>query len=403
MKPNKYKDILIFIIGLFAYFKIRIWGTFSLGEVIILILTPFIPIFLYKSNRDVRSFIRFALLWLIGVFFSNLWNDIPHTDNIKGIFNVILLISIIPFVYWILYDKPLRWLYFFVGYSFSHLYNFYYQQTFESLFDYETWRVYAYYPLFISISSVLYYIGKHKLSYIVVLSFAVWSLFNNSRNIFLSQSLAVLLLIYISQYKGESFLFRKYLKRNQMIILSAIIFSLFAISKTYETLASNKVLGERAYDKYTMQKYSERGLASGRNDFFESLYLISKNPIIGYGSYAKDNNRIAFNHRKQYSKSSRYDSTDMLPGHSYILGAWVYSGFLGFLFFAYILHIMWKAFKSGAALYNRRLTGIFIFVTFMFLWDILFSPFQNRINLVFYIIAVIILKTLNEEKKCTYE
>ncbi|MBQ6187232.1 MAG: hypothetical protein IJK49_04745 [Prevotella sp.] len=398
MKLETFKDILIFIIGLFAYVKIRFLGTFALSEIIILVFTPLIPIFLYRTNRDVRRFIHFACLWLLGVIISNIWNEISYTENIKGIFNVALLILIIPFIYWILYDKPQRWLYYFIGYSLSHLYNFYYQQSFDSIFDYETWRVYAYYPLFIFIASLFYYIGRKKISYLIIGAFGVWSLFNNSRNIFLSQSLAIFILIYISRFKGHPNSFKQYFKRNQILLLLFFVAGLFSISQTYENLANNKVLGERAYKKYIMQKNSERGLASGRSDFFESLYLVSKNPAIGYGSYAKDKNRTAYNYRKQYNKHSKYESTDILPGHSYILGAWVYSGILGFIFFAFVLYLMLKSFISGAALYDRRMTGIYIYVTFMFLWDILFSPFQNRINLVFYIITIILLMTLNNER-----
>ena len=181
-------------------------------------------------------------------------------------------------------------------------FNFYIQKSVNlDEIGFEVWRVYAWYYPFIVLSGILYYKGKTILSCIVIEGFAIWSLFNLSRNIFLTVTVSVCLIFVLA-------------------------IALLGISTTYEYLASNKILGERAYTKYYMQKHSKLGMASGRGDFIQSLYLVSQKPIMGYGSYAKDNNQLLEDYYKSngmiYNSSKLHDK--MLPGHSYLMGSWVY-------------------------------------------------------------------------------
>ena len=132
-------------------------------------------------------------------------------------------------------------------------------------------------------------------------------------------------------------------------------------------------------------------MASGRGDFIQSLYLVSQKPIMGYGSYAKDNNQLLEDYYKSngmiYNSSKLHDK--MLPGHSYLMGSWVYSGILGFIFWIYIIFQIVKYSREGL-LYDTQLVGINTLLTFATLWNIFFSPFADRLNFLFYIIMVIL-------------
>ena len=388
------KDTLIFFIGLFSMIKVRFLGTFGISEILVFCSYFFIGLRLGLSeNKRMNHIVLLALLWLIGIFIADRFNDINLIDSLKGSFNVIFIILLIPFVYWILKDKPERVILFWIGNGISSLFAFYFQRVdLYNEFDADVWRVYAFYPAFIALSGWLYYRGRVFLSCIVIEAFALWSLFHMSRNIFLSMTCAVSLIIFIEWIKRSSFdRIKKY--RQRLVYLIAMFgVVLVGIYYTYEYLASNKYLGEAAYNKYVLQKYSDKGLASGRSDAFQSLYLIYKNPIFGYGSYARDKNELV----RQFDSKTNRDRHDLLPGHSYILGAWVYAGIGGAVFWFYVLYLIFL-FIRGGILLNTKLIGINVLLTFQTIWNILFSPFSDRLNILFYIILVIIQMNLSKE------
>jgi hypothetical protein len=65
---------------------------------------------------------------------------------------------------------------------------------------------------------------------------------------------------------------------------------------------------------------------------------------------------------------------DLIPAHSYLLGAWVWAGFLGGVFwFATAALAVWLL----AKLYSFRMevAPLLVFSAMFFLWDIAFSPY----------------------------
>ena len=402
MNKERLKDWLIFIVGSLSFVKFRVIGTFALGEILVLLCSLFIPLTLFTKNRNVRNLFLMSFVWLLGVILSNFWNEIPPEDNLKGIFNVLLLVSLIPFVFWALYDKPQWWIYFYFGFALSTLYNFYFQKTFTSDFSYTVWFVYGHYPLAMFLAGYSYYKGKHLLSYAIIMAFGVWSLFNMSRNIFLVQSLAVIILYYLNKYAvGTDILKLNFNYRIFRIFLSLLV-GLFIVAQTYEKMASSGVLGIDAKKKYILQKESSIGLASGRGDFLVALYLIQKHPVFGYGSYAKDKEKMAYKFKQSHGMNlydEEYDKTDMLPGHSYLLGGWLFAGILGFIFFLYVLIKLWKFFQSRAFVYDFKLLGFEMYLLLAYLCDIFFSPFSDRINFVFFLVFLFIIQEKFEQSQ----
>lgn len=389
------KDWFVFIIGLFSMIKFRLLGTFALSEIIIFITYLFIGFRTEFTNNKRMNYLFFlAILWCVGVFISDRINDINLNDSLKGAFNVIFIILLIPFVYWMLEDRPQRMILFWIGNGLSSIFAFYFQRIdLYNEIDANIWRVYAFYPAAIALSGLLYYKGRVITSCLLIEMFAFWSLFNMSRNVFLSMTCGVCLILFINWIGKYSVDRIEMYKKKSLSLLIVFGLSLIGISFTYEYLVKNKILGEPAYRKYIMQKYAKGGIASGRLDAFQSLYLISENPIIGYGSYAKDKEGLI----RQFDKGTNRDRNDYLPGHSYILGAWVYSGVLGAIFWMYILYLIF-VFIKDKILIDSRLIGINALLTFQMIWNILFSPFANRLNFLFFIILIIVLIDLEKSE-----
>jgi hypothetical protein len=66
--------------------------------------------------------------------------------------------------------------------------------------------------------------------------------------------------------------------------------------------------------------------------------------------------------------------SDLIPSHSYIVGAWVEAGFVGALFWFWELMLTARALiaTQGA---NSALALLIAFVVFNLLWNLAFSPF----------------------------
>ncbi|MCF0200951.1 MAG: hypothetical protein HUK16_06285 [Bacteroidales bacterium] len=338
----------------------------------------------------IGKFAFYAFLWLLGTIISTVINGMPLENSMKGSVNVVFLIACIPFVAWLVYDSPKRLLYFWLGLGISMIYNYYFQKT-EILSDEvaaEVWGIYAYRYLFVAMACVAYYYDRKRLSYILLVGYGFFSLFYSSRNIFLTHSLAVTAIVFYDRMidKGRSDVV--YVKNNMWKLLLVLGLAFVVIVNVYENLAVKGVLGERAQEKYLVQSSASIGLASGRASVLETLYFCAKRPVWGYGSYAldKDNISAEYNQRYHTGQSGR-GVASLVPGHSYLFGAWVYNGILGFFFFLWVTKCLFKGIVS-TVLYDRRY--VFLNVTFItiLLWDVFFSPFQDRILVLMTILTL---------------
>lgn len=393
------KHLYIFLLGLCALLKIKMIGTIAIAELVILATYFVVPSSLtsVKNNKYVFNLIALGLLWGVGVIISDVYNDTDSVDALKGLFNVLLLISIVPGVYWAVKDSPKSILVFWFGAGLSAIINFAFFAEIENVEDEDVWMVYALYVLVIAIAGYLYYKGYLYYSCIISEAFSVWSLFHFSRNIFLCVTIANIIILYIEKLQANSVIDMISTFRNKILLLIVSIFIGGVLVDTiYEYGAQSGYMGERVYDKYMMQKQSNMGLASGRMDFIIAADLIKESPIVGYGSYAKDKTGLLY---KYYSMDEyvdmmfRAERESQLPAHSYVLGAWLNSGVLGLFFFIYVLYYMTRSILRGTIMYERRFIALQILLTMYYFWDILFSPFQNRTNFLMYIIPIIILNT----------
>lgn len=402
MTPERIKDIFVFFVGLMTFFKFRILGTFYGNEIVIYVSYFFINWTIFKENPKVCLLIKMAFVWLAGVIIADLWNDTNTTDALKGAFSVIFMIMLIPFIYWALYDNQKRLLYYIIGAGIATIIRYHTGGALElvedSLEDLLIWRVYFYYLGAIAIAGLLYLRGYKKISYITIVSYGFWALFFASRNVFLAQTLAVSVLLFIDTNKNNDLLERASSFRRSIVQLIVVLcIGLFAVDVIYESLAADGTLGERVYEKYMMQKHAKGGLASGRGDSFVSTVLIIENPIVGYGSYAIDHQGLAIKLAHEYDLEYEGDTFDQLPGHSHILGAWVYHGILGFVFWAFVLFYLLKVLLSGNLLKEPSLLGIRIYLFMYNMWNILFSPYQDRIMVPLLLISFMILDHETEE------
>lgn len=395
---SKRKDYFIFFAGLIGTFSLRILGTFYLIEILAFVSYLFIPWRRYARNPRMVKLLKFAFLWLLGAIFADLWNHTGQTEMLKGWFNIIFFIGLLPFVYWALEDNPKRWIWYVAGNGISSLLSFYTVRG-ENFADraYEIWQLYAWGPFVIGCASVLYYRGKHKLAMLTYLGWAFYSLYGGSRNMFLNISLAVCIMYMVDKFKERSLGEKIVRFKSKLIpVFVGLLIGALCVDTIYENLASTGALGDYAYEKYMQQKYSSGNmLQNGRAETFLGLEIVMQNPIIGYGSFATYKSGMFDSGDITNKLNSYYDGVDVeyLPSHSHVVGYWLYHGILGGLFWMYILFLMWKLFKSGAFMYEPKLIGHCLYFTVAVLWAICFSPFGQRAPMAFYIAYLIVIES----------
>ena len=92
-------------------------------------------------------------------------------------------------------------------------------------------------------------------------------------------------------------------------------------------------------------------------------------------------------------KNDAHVTEDLIPSHSFFFGAWVESGIMGAIFWAWIFmlafHTLWRA--QGC----EPLFPIMVMITVLLLWNILFSPYgaDQRFVTTYYMSAMLLFRT----------
>ena len=385
------KDIFAFLCGLFIVVRIRIVGTFLLPEFMLILYGIWGHFSSFKSNRFAKKVYFFAILWLLGTIVSNYLNQIPLEDFLKGVFFLVIFLLLIPAIFDLMRDKPERLLMFYLGSGISNIFMPYFavSEGQANMWNADVFKFYAYSSLISGICYLLYFKGKQKFAIIVLEIVSIVGLFHASRNLFLTTTIAAIILFYSNRIKGNVASFG----RRIPMLLVALLIGMMVVDNVYENLASNGTLGEDARQKYIMQSASGNILSEGRAEFFMGVQLIAMKPVFGWGSYAKDTwgyrAKYSMEHNRDYYE--RLDGYELLPSHSYVVGAWMQNGILGGVFWIYILILLWKIFKSGCLFYEPRLLGLLMFQFTSLLWSWAFSPFGDRVSFLFLMLTLIII------------
>ena len=182
--------------------------------------------------------------------------------------------------------------------------------------------------------------------------------------------------------------------RHFIFFLVAGIVLLFVVKQGYVYAARNGYLGTEAQSKYEHQSRKGNGfltlLMSGRMGFFTAIPAALHRPIIGYGPFAEDREGYAARFVMEYGDEqdiNEYLLTEQramsigyrrqIPTHSYIMGAWVHYGVMGFLFYLWILVLLYQHIRKYAAAIPQWY-GYFAMMIPYYLWHIFFSPFGFR-------------------------
>jgi hypothetical protein len=409
---SRFLDVISFLIPFFFWFDIMVVGRIGGSEIIILALL--IPSII-KSWKHViwRGFNKPILImmgtWLLSQIISDVYNHNVLTNAMKG--EALIGFFALDFMVLtaVMYGNEWRILYFAVGAIFGKAIGALILGYADSVwkFDYAPVAI----PTVFLLASIFYMRKRYwsALSLIVFISaINIWQNFRSAALITLVAGAAAMPISAFDVSKvWRSPLLRAKRQNNSetsgpfnaqtFLVLFLVLMAGYGISKSYSYLASTGALGDDAQKKYEDQSKGDLGLlVGGRPETLVSWRAVMDAPLLGHGSWAEDPKysemltdlEIEAGYKDDGPAPYEGDSY-LIPCHSHLMSAWVFSGVAGAVFWLYIYYLVLRL-GLWLITYHPPLAPYYCYLTVTALWDILFSPFglTRRVEVSFLLVVI---------------
>lgn len=394
-----HSSLVAFLLGLGTRLQVQVIGYLPLSEIFVLLATP---VLLQRMTSratlaPTRWLVPLASLWLVGTVMSDLYNQTDWSLSARGIARAIVLICCIPFCSWYMAsDTRRKLLWYSVGVVPSVILSAYvlkggvheYRQLARGGVAEITWETH-WCGLAYAICVVLmlrFYQSKPACGYLAGLVTGAINIFMGAR------SAGAITILGAGITYARNVVARRRLNAGGLVrqlsfgravpaivLISLVAFLVYAV---YGWAASSELLGTRARLKYEAQSRSKYGLLlGGRADVLAGLIAIQKNPVFGYGSWPLDRDGFYIQMCELLDEKpdmgyykSGYPG---IPTHSHLVQAWVQSGFLGGIFWIYVLYIlMLSVYKP--MLHDSQLRLWASTAAMSTIWSVMFSPISDR-------------------------
>ena len=421
---RNHTSLLLFLVGLFANFRVHIVGMIGLSEFAMAVAAPFLLVRNYHKLKSdgFLPIIKLLALTILGCLISSYVNHTPFQNWIRGVAAPVVFLTSIISIHHLVRNNlnGMKWL--FVGYLLSGLVAFILQgQSVTALLEEgevgleasaDVMRMYLLMPLL----TIPLYCMYTKIHWAVSVSWAcfigVYTIISTTSG----RSAAVVLLAgaaLIAVGRKSVRRMKSMSKHFVLYVVLSLVF-VFAIKSVYTICASNGLLGEAAQQKYAMQTKSGnsliRLLIGGRAEAFVCFYAALDKPIVGFGPWPLDNNEYSERFFEMYGdpedvakhklsiarlRQSGYGAALLrcIPAHSHIFGNWVWYGIFGLLLWVYVIYIFIRHFaKNPDAIPQWH--GIIAMTVPSTTWAIFFSPVGTRVRTAAIICTVLVCRAV---------
>lgn len=373
-------NVLACLIPMLMFLEINLGGRLFLSEILLAVMLPWLLVIRGHLLADTlpRRLLLLGLLWLLALIVSDEIRGTPFEDWSRGWAKIVFLLIDFTSIYLLLVGRELRYFMFAAGIALGQILGYFFNPNDYAL-DYPWKFGYG--------------------SAITVLVILASSMYSSSRTGRFFSAAAMLAMGAVNFYMGFRSLGSICLLGGWLLLIKqsyrfgmrnavrTALLSGAAIAVTvtfYDFGASRAYFGEVEKAKYQMQSSGEMGVLLGaRSEILASAQAVKDSPIIGYGSWAKDPKyaQIMADELAElgYEVYGVADS-DLIPTHSYFMGAWVEAGVLGAVFWLFGLVLIARALMAS---YGGKsiLIPLIVFEAFNFLWNIPFSPFGAEARL----------------------
>lgn len=403
--------LILFLIGLGATYRVHLIGQIGISEIFVFLVAPvmFLADFLELKRDGFLSIIVLAVLTMIGSIVSGLYNGIPWSHTLKGFASPYALFAGIVFLHHYLKRSPetLKWLALGIGMSFFVTYilrggaiSTEFEAGSSSMESIS--RLYILMPLLLCPIAGWYMKIPLGYSIFMPLSLGTFALFSSASG----RSTAIIcLLVCILAWVGRKDRYKmKVISKYFMVFCVAVGIALLAFKVSYNILAAEGKLGERALAKYRNQTRQGSGvlaiLMGGRSEVFIAAMACLDKPLLGHGPWAIDRNgyRELFLSKYgneedyiNYIKAASRADFGLIPAHSHILGFWLWYGVSGLIFWLFVFYLMYITFRRYINAIPEYYGYISVWVPWA-AWSILFSPFSERMAMAALITVLLLVR-----------
>ena len=367
---------LAFTVGLTGEFEYELVGTLRVSELILLgylvLMTGMGMLPKLFSLPYAKTVASLGVVWLLGQYISDSVNDTSRINSLKGHAHIgMTLVSVAAMVLLFVGDVN-RYASYLVGLFFCRLINRLVGVEVNTG-SVEYWDLYiggwASCLLILAMLFLLHKKFKGTMVAPMVIPYGCASMAFGGR----SHGL-IFLLTGVGLWYGARGGFEVLAKQGGRKLFyagCASFLALLFIFQVYVYCALQGYLGTkpRAQLMATRNPYNPvQVLIAGRGGIQCAVHAISDAPIVGHGSRALKRKYIT----REVMRREGSDLT-MIPVHSCILGAWVFSGILGLPFWiaAYVIHI--RLYKSSIVSGHPQFIFLASYLLADSMWQILFS------------------------------
>jgi hypothetical protein len=393
----KVLDVLAFIVPLTQFVEIQVVGRLFLPD---LLLACMLPMLLLRFGRRLGArlpliFIIFATLWLFGQIATDMVRETAFRDYARGWAKIGFTLINFCSLYLLLYGHPNRLILYAAGLATGGMIAYFLNPNYYAA-DYP-WKFGFGAPItWIFILSAVAAIERRRTGpYIacgILAGAAALNVFMGFRSLGGVCFLAACYLFAQARWGHRLASLRT--RSVRIFLIGALVMAAgVVVIQLYDYTAKSGMLGEEDRKKYQIQVSGTYGLIlGGRGEILVSGRAILESPLIGHGSWAKDfeYSSLLNELRRQAGYITGTDDEEgLIPTHSHLLGAWVEAGFLGAIFWTWVLSLPTRVLFRMSGM-KDYLTPLTVFVAFLLIWDVFFSPYgaESRFLAPYYVVVM---------------
>jgi hypothetical protein len=402
-------DLLVFFIPCIEFIQLNVIGTLFASEILLLIVFIFLALRgkIRIAPSAGRTFIVLCSLWLVSQCATDVLRHAAFADYARGWSNIGMTLVNFTALCTLLYGRPHRLMLYGWGLVAGGILRFFISPGI--LTEDNPWKFGFADPVTLAI--VLIASSKNCRGRAPIVLLAMDGILNIYAGTRMQGGccLAAAFYLFVTQSMREQKARGIQIKTGSIVLVAfSMILGLGGVFFAYKYAASTGLLGEQARSKYESQASGKWGvLLGGRTEMLGSIPAIYDSPILGHGSWAKDPTYLIAERQALammgYEEASWIQLENLedglIPAHSYLLGAWVYGGVLGAVFFGWVF---WFTAKALLRVYPSSvlLVPLLSYVGFITFWNVLFSPYGSEVRIIFPYYVLILMTCLgsNSEK-----
>jgi hypothetical protein len=393
-------DVWAFVLPAVSFIEVTIVGRLFLTEVLFLLMLPWLWSAQDRLRLPAWLFVVWAG-WLLGQIVTDLIVESRFEDYARGWATILVTLTNLAAIL-VLVATPRRVRLFAVGLAVGGVLGYVFVPSPYAATDPWKWALAL--PIGLALASLMSRSQGSGGSWPGAVAFAAFGLLNlmfGYRSLGGVSLLTAGLLLLMAFASGRDAAPR----RGPVRVAIGMAFLSIAVVGTlqiYDFAASNGLLGAQAEATYVEQSGSLGVLVGGRSEILVTSQAIVDSPILGHGSWAADYAYVDLLAERRsslgYELGGEFGDIGLIPAHSYLMGTWVWAGFLGGFFWLAILALaVWTLIE----IYTERieLAPLIVFSTILLAWNIAFSPygFSGRITAPFAIALCLLARRLVAE------